>query len=67
LIPLRRSRPNRRECLTLTDKDFQEAFQKRRIWGGWCLHAGGNYFDGDGGRLALWWVLWLLQRQSRIF
>jgi hypothetical protein len=24
LIPLRRSRPNRRDCLTLTEKDFQE-------------------------------------------
>jgi hypothetical protein len=35
---------------TLTEKDFQEAFQK---WmRGWdrCLHAGGNYFEGDGGR-----------------
>jgi hypothetical protein len=34
----------------LTEKDFQEAFQK---WGRrWdrCLHAGGNYFEGDGGR-----------------
>jgi hypothetical protein len=27
LIPLRRSRPNRGECLTLTEKDLQEAFQ----------------------------------------
>jgi len=35
---------------TLTEKDFQEAFQKwRRRWD-WCLHAGGNYFEGDGGR-----------------
>jgi hypothetical protein len=35
---------------TLTVKDIQEAFQK---WGRrWdrCLHAGGNYFKGDGGR-----------------
>jgi len=33
---------------TLTEKDFQEAFQKwRRQWD-WCLHAGGNYFEGDG-------------------
>jgi hypothetical protein len=33
---------------TLTEKDFQEAFQK---WSWWyqCLHAGGNYFKGDGG------------------
>ena len=35
---------------TLTEKDFQEAFQKwRRRWYR-CLHAGGNYFDGDGSR-----------------
>jgi hypothetical protein len=35
---------------TLTEKDFQEAFQKwRRRWNR-CLHAGGNYFEGDGGR-----------------
>jgi len=35
---------------TLKEKDFQEAFRKwRRRWD-WCLHAGGNYFEGDGGR-----------------
>jgi len=34
---------------TLTEKDFQEAFQKWRRWDR-CLHAGGNYFEGDGGR-----------------
>jgi hypothetical protein len=35
---------------TLTDKDFQEAFQKgRRRWD-WCLHAGENYFEGDADR-----------------
>ena len=34
----------------LTEKDFQEAFQKwRRRWDR-CLHSGGNYFEGDGGR-----------------
>ena len=35
---------------TVIEKDFQEAFQKWR--GRWdrCLHAGGNYFEGDGGR-----------------
>jgi hypothetical protein len=35
---------------TLIEKNFQEAFQKWR--GRWdrCLHAGGNYFKGDGGR-----------------
>jgi hypothetical protein len=32
------------ECLTLTEKDFQEAFQKLRRWWDWCLHVGGNYF-----------------------
>jgi hypothetical protein len=38
---------------TLTEKDFQEVFQKwRRRWDR-CLHAGGNYFEGDGGRQAL--------------
>jgi hypothetical protein len=35
---------------SLTEKDFQEEFQK---WG-WRwdrrLHARGNYFEGDGGR-----------------
>jgi hypothetical protein len=35
---------------TLTEKDFHEAFQKcRRRWDR-CLHAGDNYFEGDGGR-----------------
>jgi hypothetical protein len=39
---------------SVTEKDFQEAFQKwRRRWDR-CLHAGGNYFEGDGGRWALW-------------
>jgi hypothetical protein len=32
---------------TPAEKDFQEAFQ---IWRRRCLHAGGNYFEGDGGR-----------------
>jgi hypothetical protein len=35
---------------TLTEKDLQEVFQ---TWGrrwDWCLHEGGNYFEGDGGR-----------------
>jgi hypothetical protein len=36
--------------VTLTEKDFQKAFQKwRRRWNR-CLHAGGNYFEGNGGR-----------------
>ena len=35
---------------TLIEKDFQEAFKKwRRRWDR-CLHAGGNYFEGDGSR-----------------
>jgi hypothetical protein len=35
---------------TLPENDFQEAFQKwRRRWTR-CLHAGWNYFEGDGGR-----------------
>jgi hypothetical protein len=35
---------------TVREKDFQEAFQKwRRRWD-WSLHAGGNYFEGDGGQ-----------------
>jgi hypothetical protein len=33
---------------TLTGKDFQEVFQKWKRWWDWCLHAGGNYFEGDG-------------------
>jgi hypothetical protein len=35
---------------TLTEKDFHEAFQKWRRWWDQCLHAGGNYFEGYGGR-----------------
>jgi histone-lysine N-methyltransferase SETMAR len=38
---------------TLTEKHFQEAFQKWRRGRDWYLHAGGNYFEGDGGRSAL--------------
>ena len=34
----------------LTEKDLQEAFQKWRRWWDRCLHAGGNYFKGDGSR-----------------
>jgi hypothetical protein len=34
---------------TLTENDFKEAFQKwMRQWDQ-CIHAGGNYFEGDGG------------------
>jgi hypothetical protein len=35
---------------TPTEKNFKEAFQKwRRRWDR-CLHAGGNYFEGDRGQ-----------------
>jgi hypothetical protein len=34
---------------TLTEKDFQEGFQKWRSQWDRCLHVGGNYFEGDGG------------------
>jgi hypothetical protein len=35
---------------TLTETDFQEVFQQwRRQWDR-SLHAGENYFEGDGGR-----------------
>jgi hypothetical protein len=35
---------------TLTEKGFQEALKKWRSWWDGCLHAGENYFEGDGGR-----------------
>jgi hypothetical protein len=35
---------------TLTEKDFHEAFQKWRRWWDRCLHAGGKYFEVNGGR-----------------
>jgi hypothetical protein len=40
---------------TITEKDFQEAFQKCGDCGTgvYNVHAGGNYFEGDGGRWAL--------------
>jgi histone-lysine N-methyltransferase SETMAR len=39
---------------TLTDNDFQEAVQTwKRLWDR-CLQVGGNYFEGDSGRQALW-------------
>jgi hypothetical protein len=35
---------------TVTEKGFQETFQKwKRRWDR-CLHAGRNYFEVDGGR-----------------
>jgi hypothetical protein len=35
---------------TLTEKDFQKTFQKWRRRCDRCLHAVGNYFEGDCGR-----------------
>jgi hypothetical protein len=35
---------------TLTEKDFQGAFQTWMRWWDWCLHVGGNYFEGHGSR-----------------
>ena len=35
---------------TLTEKNFQDAFQKWRRWWDLCLHARGDHFEGDGGR-----------------
>jgi hypothetical protein len=42
---------------TLTETHFQKAIQNRRKQWDRCLHAGGNYFEGDGGRYALWLFL----------
>jgi hypothetical protein len=43
-----------RVLASLAEKDFQETFQKwSRRWDR-CLCAGGNYFEGDGGRQDLW-------------
>jgi len=35
---------------TLIEKKFQDAFQNWRRRRDRCLHAGGNYFEVDGGR-----------------
>jgi hypothetical protein len=35
---------------TVTEKDFQEAFQKWRRRLDRCLLVGGNYFEGNSGR-----------------
>ena len=32
---------------TLTQEDFQEAFQKLLEWYNKCIAAGGDYFEGD--------------------
>jgi hypothetical protein len=41
---------SRRELDTLKEKDFFEAFQKRRRLWEMCLQAGCNYFGDDGSR-----------------
>jgi hypothetical protein len=41
---------SQRVLYALTEKDFQEAFQKWMKRRDRCVHAGGNYFEGDGGR-----------------
>jgi hypothetical protein len=38
---------------TLTEKDFQKAFQKWIKQWDWCLHVGWTYFEGDSSRQAL--------------
>ena len=49
---------------TLPEKDFQEAFQKlRRLWDR-CLHAGGNYFEGDGGLMVSFMIFTASVRKS---
>jgi hypothetical protein len=48
-ITLRRFRPICRVLDALTEKKFQEAFQKWRR-SDQCLHAGENYFECDGSR-----------------
>jgi hypothetical protein len=51
LITLSRSRRKSQTVLdTVTENDFQKAFQKQRRRWDRCLHAGGNYFQGDGVR-----------------
>jgi hypothetical protein len=51
LIPLRRLQTESPRVLdTLKEKKFHKAFQKWRKLCNRCVHAGGNYFKGDGGR-----------------
>jgi hypothetical protein len=35
---------------SVTEKGLQEAFRKWRVRWERCVHVGGNYFEGDGGR-----------------
>jgi hypothetical protein len=37
---------------SVTEKDFQESFQKWRRWH-WCLHTGGKYFDRPYGEFII--------------
>jgi hypothetical protein len=35
---------------TFTEHDFRDAFKRWQKRWGHCIHAGGNYFEGDGGQ-----------------
>jgi hypothetical protein len=37
---------------TFTEHDFQDAFKKWQKHWEWCIHAYGDYFEGDGGQWA---------------
>jgi hypothetical protein len=52
LIPLRRSRPNRRESLTLCKLRTSKKSYKKGGDGGTVVYMreGSTYFEGDGGR-----------------
>jgi len=63
-IPLRRSRPNRRECLAFWQKRISKKLSKYE-GDGWTgvYMTEGTTSRLTAGRWALWWVLWFLQRQ----
>jgi hypothetical protein len=51
LIPLRRSRPNNRKCLTLWQKrTSRKRSKKKRRRCDRYLHVEGHYIEGDEGR-----------------
>jgi hypothetical protein len=35
---------------TLTEHDFEDAFKKWQKRWEWCIHAEGDYFEGDSGQ-----------------
>jgi hypothetical protein len=37
---------------TLTEHDFHDAFKKWQMCWDRCIHAEGDYFEGDGGQWA---------------